>query len=327
MDTITRNKMKRQRMILTDSMINLHTDFLIRNPSVKLSYSAFCALRPFYVTAPKASDRKTRLCQMYENACLMLEVLRSAGVVSSNKLDDSFKLVFCSPPSKACLLRTCSRCLSKYTVQTEEQDKLHVQWKQWERVEEDTASGIHMNTKLTQHSGTLSELITLYEQKLRNETTTRVCLVRNQSKEYRNTIENCDETTAIVHVDFSESGRCRYQSEVQACHFGQNLPQITLHTGMYYTKGRKAGFCTTSESKRQDAAAIWAYMDPVLKEIKIKYPQVTTFGLMVQASSIRTERIFFSSLLSHLHWVLKELHGTSFPLPMVGVHQTALEEQ
>uniref|UniRef100_A0A1A8PVR2 Uncharacterized protein n=2 Tax=Nothobranchius rachovii TaxID=451742 RepID=A0A1A8PVR2_9TELE len=239
-DTITRNNIKHQRMILTDSMINLHTDFLTRNPTVKLSYSSFCALRPFYVTAPKTSDRKTCLCQMHENACLMLEVLRSS------------------------------------TIPSQEQDKIQVQWKQWERVEENTANGSHINIKLVQHSGSLSKLIKLYEQKLIKETTTHVCLVLNQSNAYRNTIETCDECTAIVHVDFSESWRCKYQSEVQACHFGQNLPQITLHTGMYYIKGEKAGFCTVSESKRQDASAIWTHMDPVLKTIKMKYPHITT---------------------------------------------------
>jgi len=173
-DTITRNKIKQQRMILTDSMINLHTDFLIRNPTVKLSYSSFCVLKPFHVTAPKASDRKSCLCQIHENACLMLEVLRMSGVVKSNKLDDSFQLVCCSPASEACLLRTCSQCLNKGTVTTQEQDQIHVHWRQWERVQEDTGNGIHINTKLVQHSGSLSELITLYEQKLRNETTTRV---------------------------------------------------------------------------------------------------------------------------------------------------------
>ncbi|CAM4569605.1 unnamed protein product [Leuciscus chuanchicus] len=149
-DTITRNKIKQQRMILADSMINLHSDFLIRNPTVKLSYSSFCALKPFYITAPKASDRKTCLCQKHENAYLMLEVLRTSGVVKSNKLDDSFQLVCCSPASEACLLRTCSRCLNKGTVTTQEQDKIHVQWKQWERVQEETVNGIH--TKLVQHS-------------------------------------------------------------------------------------------------------------------------------------------------------------------------------
>lgn len=68
-DTITRRKIKHQRMILIDSMINLHSDFISNNPTVKLSYSSFCALQPFYVTAPKASDRKTCLCQFHENAC------------------------------------------------------------------------------------------------------------------------------------------------------------------------------------------------------------------------------------------------------------------
>ena len=45
---------------------------------------------------------------------------------------------------------------------------------------------------------------------------------------------------------------------------------------MYYTKGEKADFCSVSESKRQDAAAIWTHMDPVLKNIRTKYPSATT---------------------------------------------------
>lgn len=46
---------------------------------------------------------------------------------------------------------------------------------------------------------------------------------------------------------------CKYSSEVQSCHFGQNLPRLNLHTGMYYTKEDKSGFCTILESKWQDA--------------------------------------------------------------------------
>lgn len=103
-----------------------------------------------------------------------------------------------------------------------------------------------------------------------------MCLVKNQSREYRKMIDNCDEKSVIVHVDFAEAWKCKYSSEVQSCHFGQNLPQLNLHTGMYYTKDEKAGFCTVSESKRQDAASIWAYMDPVLKTIRQKFPGAHT---------------------------------------------------
>lgn len=45
---------------------------------------------------------------------------------------------------------------------------------------------------------------------------------------------------------------------------------------MYYTKEQKTGFCTVSESKRQDASAIWAYMEPVLTDICLKFPKVDT---------------------------------------------------
>lgn len=77
-------------------------------------------------------------------------------------------------------------------------------------------------------------------------------------------------------MDFSEAWKCKYSSEIQSCHFGQNLPQLNLHTGMYYTKQVTTGFCTVSESKRQDASAIWTHMEPVLRDIRLKFPNVGT---------------------------------------------------
>ena len=109
---------------------------------------------------------------------------------------------------------------------------------------------------------------------MKTETTTHVCSVQNQAREYRSMIEKGNDSTVIVHVDFSEAWKCKYSSEVQSCHFGQNLPQLNLHTGMYYTK--EQGFCTVSESKRQDASAIWTHMEPVLTDIRNKFPEVDT---------------------------------------------------
>ena len=275
-DTITRKKVKHQRMILTDTIFNLHREFIRKEPTVKISYSSFCALRPFYMTAPKPSDRKTCQCQYHENAKLMLEVLRTHSIIKSSKLEDSFELVCCSQMSEACLLRSCTRCLQKQTVPTPEQEQTKVEWQQWERVQDQTTDKLHYNTRLVKHTGTLAELIKLYQDKLKSETTTHVCVVQNQSREYRNMIKNCNESTVIVHVDFSEAWKCKYSSEVQSCHFGQNLPQLNLHTGIYYTKEQKSGFCTVSESKRQDAAAIWTYMEPVLRDIRSKFPNATT---------------------------------------------------
>ncbi len=131
-DTVTGKKVKHQRMILTDTIFNLHREFIRKEPAVKISYSSFCTLRPFYMTAPKPSDRKTCQCQYHENAKLMLEVLRTHSILNSNKLEDSFELVYCSQMSEACLLRSCTRCLQKQTVPTPQQELIDVEWQQWE---------------------------------------------------------------------------------------------------------------------------------------------------------------------------------------------------
>lgn len=151
-DTITRNKVKCQRMILIDTMLNLHTAFLHQHEDVRLSYSSFCALCPFYITPPRASDRKACQCLYHENAKMMLEVLKSHSIVSTAKLEDSFYLVCCSPASESCLFRTCSRCRNKQTGLPAEKGTIQVEWEQWKRIEEQTDDGVHFNTNLVRYS-------------------------------------------------------------------------------------------------------------------------------------------------------------------------------
>lgn len=162
---------------------------------------------------------------------------------------------------------SCTRCLHKHTLPTPQQDQTNVEWQQWERVQDQTADRLHFNTRLVMHSGTLGELLQQYEDKLKTETTTHMCSVHNETREYRSMIKECNDSTVIVHVDFSE---------VNSCHFGQNLPWLNLHTGMYYTNKQKTGFCTVSEFKRQDAYAIWTHMEPVLTDICLKFSKVDT---------------------------------------------------
>ena len=70
-DTVTKSKEKKQRRVLLDSLKNLHEKYKAEY-NCGISYSFFCKLKPFEVTHPKARDRKTCLCQVCENAELML---------------------------------------------------------------------------------------------------------------------------------------------------------------------------------------------------------------------------------------------------------------
>lgn len=69
-ETVTKGANKMQKRLLLDSMKNLHLKFLAEQTNLRLSYSLFCRLRPFWVVQPKLSDRDmfvqtTRKSQLY----------------------------------------------------------------------------------------------------------------------------------------------------------------------------------------------------------------------------------------------------------------------
>lgn len=40
----------------------------------------------------------------------------------------------------------------------------------------------------------------------------------------------------LVHIDFSENYQCKYAQGIQSIHFGGNRTQVSLHTGVVYSK-------------------------------------------------------------------------------------------
>ncbi len=96
---------------------------------------------------------------------------------------------------------------------------------------------------------------------------------------------------------------------------------------MCYTKEAKSGFCTISESKRQDAATSWAYMDPILREIYRVHLSVDTVHFWSDGPSKQYKNKKNFILLSDIHWNwgLKGQHRTSFQLHMERVLQMDLE--
>lgn len=74
-DTITPNKVKRQKRFLNDDLRNLHAKFLSEFPNLKLSYSLFCRFRPFWVLKATEKDRQTCLCIKHENLQYQVDML------------------------------------------------------------------------------------------------------------------------------------------------------------------------------------------------------------------------------------------------------------
>ena len=80
--------------------------------------------------------------------------------------------------------------------------------------------------------------------------------------------ESLSQNSILLHIDFSENFSCKFAEVIQAIHFGRNQ-QVTLHTGIMYTKIGdsliKNSFCTLSKSLRHDAALMWAHLKSILK--------------------------------------------------------------
>lgn len=70
--TITVRKMKKQKRLLTASLQELYNRYIIETKE-KISYSSFCRRKPFWVIAPKESDKETCACKLHENTQLMAD--------------------------------------------------------------------------------------------------------------------------------------------------------------------------------------------------------------------------------------------------------------
>jgi hypothetical protein len=66
-DTITRNKIKKQKRVLTNNINVLQKLFLSENEDMKVSYVIFCKLRPFWVVDLKCVNRDKCTCKLHAN--------------------------------------------------------------------------------------------------------------------------------------------------------------------------------------------------------------------------------------------------------------------
>lgn len=112
-DCIVKNKIKKQKRFLNNSLRFLYMKFRQKSESV-ISYTIFTRLRPFWVVTKKVSERDTCLCMMHENINMICNRLTKLSVVSDNNLDRLIeKEMYCDPCTVKCLFRQCSICKSK----------------------------------------------------------------------------------------------------------------------------------------------------------------------------------------------------------------------
>ncbi|CAH2095385.1 unnamed protein product [Euphydryas editha] len=284
-ETVTYKKRKMQKRYLLDTMKNLHRSFIKEIPGERCCYSYFIKHRPFYVKPPTVGARETCLCRTHINAQYMINILHRNKIIPHPNMNELIASTVCSTYNGACMTGNCQECKTKQIVYYTRDDHQLVKWPQWIRASEMIEKSgkkvrITKNVKETSE-GTVSKLIENFNRTL-VELKKHIYKIKIQYKSYRAAIDNLKNDEVVLHVDFSENYNCKHFEEVQSHHFGGSRKQITLHTGVMYTKNEGedkptvTSFCTISGNNSHNPVSIWAHLHPVISAIKADYPHITT---------------------------------------------------
>lgn len=270
-----------QKRLLLDSVKNLHLRFLAEQTNIQLSYSLFCTLRPYWVVHPTLADRETCMCKQHENLGFIAKKLHQMHVIDTFNLESLTEAITCDITSKQCMYGECDKCSNKsypLTGHYKATDRVsYLQWATVDKKHKDDSGATSKVTLKKEYESSQEELVETFAtllQKFRRH----LYNIRQQYAFSRALKQNLPANQCVVHVDFSENYACKYSAEVQCVHFGASHQQATLHTGVYHVGGESAptSFCTISASRLKGPPAIWKHMEPILKEIREKFPDVTT---------------------------------------------------
>lgn len=210
----------------------------------------------------------------------MANGLKSCGVLNTKDLNDIISKNVCDTQFKDCMYGTCDICSEKSIDQAENDGP--ISWKMYilKNHEYTDNKGITKKTKKMvkeDKKGTVKELIQLFNSEMEKFKTHSFNVV-HQYHQYKTCIKNLESNEIAIHIDFSENWVCKLNEEVQSMHFGSSKTQMTLHTGVFYLKDREkpVSFCSISPNNSHNPEAIWAHLDPVLKYIKLNYPEIDT---------------------------------------------------
>ncbi|KAK7162509.1 hypothetical protein R3I93_006735 [Phoxinus phoxinus] len=208
-DTVSKDRVKEQRRVLTKSLKELHKDYNAEAGERRaVSYRQFVRLRPFYVTEPKANDRNTCACLDHENVSLLLEKLHQSGLVGSRSTSEA--------------------------------------WSQWQRERVCTEGKTYSHFVKKTLTGTWEDLMKSFNEKLDGLAKHQYTWIHQveQCRALKNSLQHHE---AVVHMDFSENYACKLNVEVQHYHWGGSRKQATVHTCMVYTAEESQAYATISD--------------------------------------------------------------------------------
>ena len=260
-ETVTRNKIKKQKRFLLHPVSEVYKKFCALNPTVKVSRSTFVCLKPFWVLRPRVQDRDTCLCKLHENSRLIHDKLRQLKLIPPCTLEDVLKHVVCNRDvtNRMCMINECKWCKDRslpFVSDSSTSNDEAITWCQWQAVSESVDNKTVQRTVKRQVAGTVQDLKREYKE-LVQKMKPHVYTILNQYAVLSAKKEKLQQHEVLIHIDFSENWTIKHLSAAQSAHFGASLQQVTLHTGVaYFQNNQTISFCSITDNSNHGPTAV-----------------------------------------------------------------------
>lgn len=324
-DCITRHGLKKQKMFLNLSVQVLHTKFRALHPSIKISYITFCRLRPFWTVHPKVSSHDTCLCIKHENMKLLLQALHRAKVIEVHSPTHLISVLTCERRTEDCLQRKCATyCLKDVPYHEIIDINAPITYQKWTTIKENRISAktkkeitVQQTIKQAQET-TVGELKVILKECIKSFLS-HVHRIEHQYSVIKTLKNTLTEKDLLLHIDFSENYNCKYGEEPQSVHFGASRESVSLHTGVWYTKGCHQSFATLSPSLRHDPQAIIAHLKPILKKVLREKPQIDHLHFLSDGPTTQyRNKMMFALLTTYLVSLYKQINAITYNISKSG---------
>ncbi|KAJ8684664.1 hypothetical protein QAD02_020457 [Eretmocerus hayati] len=312
-DSITRNGNKKQKMYLNDDVNQLYKKFTSSNPNIKVSYSFFCKLKPFWTVKARISDRDTCLCTKHEKMREIVSALFRKGVMQQSSSSKLVALLCCDPHTEECLLRICGKCSGKTVPFNNVAGDEIIHYNKWEVVEETRFSAKtkkEIKVRRTVRSKTSTSVDDLKNQLLNfiPEYCYHILVVEHQQRVMQILKRDLTAEDLFFNIDFSQNQECKYAQELHGVHYGASRETVSLHTGVYMTKETLQSFCTLSTDLRHEPAAIVAHIKPVVSKVLEGNKNINTWHILSDGptSQYRSKKMF-SLLVDFIRFFLPQI--------------------
>lgn len=134
---------------------------------MKISYTLFCRLRPYWVIIPSTKDRETCLCRIHENLAFIAQKLKAYKLLPSSDVSEMADSLACDKTSKSCMYGHCVDCQkNKYPTLESGEEIDEVEYWQWvsEKRNRVTQSGDVKEQRITKKEILTSRLIDLVDE-------------------------------------------------------------------------------------------------------------------------------------------------------------------